>query len=120
MMYTDLFGVGEKFAGRDCEIMQFTGLKDKNGREIFEGDVVLIPDTDTVQITDDGQGPVEDSNHLAPVVFEKAMFGVNIQDNLDCYKKGFYSFESMEYTNITDANELEIIGNIYENPELLK
>lgn len=73
-------------------LMQFTGLKDKNGREIYEGDVVLI----------------HQWNRKYEVIFESGMFKV----------KGNTRFSLCTTTN----GELtcEVIGNIYENPELLK
>ncbi len=69
------------------EIMQFTGLKDKNGQEIYEGDI-LSPDE---------------------VVF------------WDKKHSGFEPFTIADDEGfIFTAGSMEIIGNIYENPELIK
>ena len=82
------------------ELMQSTGLKDKNGKEIFEGDILGIE-------TDEG------------------ILNVNIfWDN----KHALFMFESKKYNEKDLLAELvedkaypfEIIGNIYENPELLE
>lgn len=79
-----------KFALDEVELMQFTGLKDKNGKEIYEGDIV----EDTI-----GPMVVEWDNQEVGFVF------VNKED------------EAQQYVMYP---ELKIIGNIYENPELLK
>ena len=78
----------------DFILMQFTGLKDKNGKPIFEGDVVSWGG----------------SNYgFGCVVYEGYSFVVK-------YKLG--EVEDTMYFNHPDA--YTIIGNIYENPDLLK
>jgi hypothetical protein len=75
-------------------ILQYTGLKDKNGKEIYEGDVVLNGG------------------------FYKFVVSWNEK------KAGFEPFCDWtfigEYSSIETTNEIEVIGNIYENPELLE
>ena len=79
-------------------VMQYTGLKDKNGKEIYEGDIILFPHRRKFA---KGQ-----------VVFYNS--GYKIQYQEPCFDK----FISL-FVNIYEF-ELEVIGNIYENPELLK
>jgi uncharacterized phage protein (TIGR01671 family) len=74
-------------------LMQFTGLKDKNGKEIYEGDIVLGRDSD---------GHIGKDYPLTTVVFRGGAF-------VDDYWHAYLSPTSEE-----------VIGNIYENPELLK
>ncbi len=102
----------------DAKFMQFTILKDKNGKEIYEGDIVFIPDTYKVSITDEGEGPTEDCNHLSQVAFTEGQFVFIIRENADCLDRGIYNYG--EIADSVGIEELEIIGNIYENPELLK
>lgn len=79
------------------EIMQFTGLKDKNDKEIYEGDILEYDD------------PEEDSK--AVVFFEQGKF-----------RKQYIRQEDWDGKCDIDSVDLEgmhVIGNIYENPELL-
>lgn len=79
---------------RDCVAMQYTGLKDKNGKEIYEGDIIK-----------------EQFNHgwlYCEIVYSDSGFFIlnekeEIKDNLHWHYNG-----------------LEVIGNIYENKDLLK
>ena len=97
-------------------VMQFTGLTDKNGKEIYKGDVILIPSSYTEMITDDG-GESQDSPQIQEVIFHKGSFGI-VAEKDDLFSKRFYSFYEIEQ-EITD-NPIEVIGNIYSNPELIK
>lgn len=107
-------------AKNEVSIMQYTGLKDKNGEEIYEGDVLLIPDTWT-ETVDVGVGsvPVAQTldNHLAPVEFKDGEFVFVIKgSNADILSDGYYTWNQLKEE--TGVEEIEIIGNIYENPEL--
>ena len=83
-------------------IMQSTGLKDKNGKEIFEGDVIAI------EVDDTGM-PINAR------VFQNSKIGVLM----------FHVFEDNEDVPMVELLEdnsvaFKIIGNIYENPELVE
>ena len=97
---------------------QFTGLQDKNGKDIFEGDIVLIEDYYTEPILDDGSGPQTRENHFGIVTFRDGMFGFLSDGKGDYFEKGFSSFETM--AGQVGLEELEIIGNVHANPELLE
>ena len=97
-------------------VMQYTGLKDKNGKEIYEGDILLLQDEYTDKILDDGSGPTEPFNHLSAVVFESGTFGLDVKERGDDFDIGFWPFPTIiDYVGIP---EFEVIGNVYENPEL--
>lgn len=82
------------------ELMQYTGLTDKNGEGIYEGDILQIPDLyETPENT-------STTYHTAAVDFEE--YGFRVDGNQLCE----------DYQYISD--ECEVIGNIYENPELLE
>ena len=78
--------VGSRFI-----LMQYTGLKDKNGKEIYEGDVGVDGENDAYY----------------EVVFDEGAFVSHYDGNIT------------EYLSET-ASQMEIIGNIFENPELLQ
>ena len=84
----------------DIELMQYTGLKDKNGKEIYEGDIIKYKFPYDRRI-----------KHISPVFYmeSQASYGV-----LDIYKN-----EIPLYT-ISTNNYFEVIGNIYENKNLLE
>jgi len=79
---------------------QYTGLKDRNDKEIYERDIVNYGD-----------------NYPSVV-----KFGFNNGENQGFYLEELDKFEDIkkEHTLFCQTNPIEIIGNIYKNPELLK
>ncbi len=86
-------GMNKLFQG---EIMQFTGLKDKNGKEIYEGDIVK------------SLFRGEDKEVIGEIIWADAGFFIGYKEfKDDMYAWAFYKV-------------IEVIGNIYENKELLE
>lgn len=82
-----------------CELMQYIGLKDKNDKEIYEGDIVVFYD-----MKDE---PIQ-------IKFDKGSFGWFVYE-----EKPYSDFISIQRLRGDDIKMLEIVGNIYETPELL-
>lgn len=78
---------------RDYEYMQYIGVPDKNGKEIYEGDIVLLDGEDEYFV-------VERDNDTARFVMNSKTLTVDF-DNCWGY-------------------QIEVIGNVYENADLLK
>lgn len=89
----------EKFPVYSDTVGQFTELHDKNGKEIYEGDVVFVTD-------DDGCSGQVDTG-IGEVVFLEGLWYIDGR-----VSNGLY--------DINRCYCIEVIGNIYENPELLQ
>lgn len=89
----------------DIMLMQFTGLYDKNGKEIYEEDVIEYTFADTTLA-------IKKVN--LPIIFTGGAFAIELLNNEPVYLR-----ESITLSN-RSANGIEVIGNIYQNPELIK
>lgn len=101
VLYLDVLNSPNKYASRFV-IEQFTGLFDKNGKEIYEGDIVKTPLLDPIfgDILSDAfdNAPIEFSNGSFVVSYYNGNHKIYIQDLYD---------------------KIEVIGNIHENPSLI-
>lgn len=78
-------------------LMQFTGLKDNNGKDVYEGDIVKFKDYENEE---------ESINFIQYSEFDMSFKLVNDD-------------EIKEYWDDPDLFKIEVIGNVYENPELI-
>lgn len=91
---TDIPGGKLESSGGLNNLMQYTGLNDKNGKEIYEGDIFKDADGSLFKVSYD----VEELIYIVNCI------GEDYSWNISRFK----------------TDEFEVIGNIYENPELLK
>lgn len=88
-------------SANNIEPMQYTGLKDHNGKDIYEGDIVTArKESNTAEFT-------------GYVHYVNSQYFVNYI--------GYESYyQTLIYLHGFEYKPIEVIGNIYENPELLK
>lgn len=93
---------------KPIELMQYTGLKDSNGREIFEGDIVRFVIFDYLG---------SDIEYKGVVKYRSGLY--EIWKDVD---SEFFDSDGPFILNHAwlQDDEFEVIGNIYENPELLE
>lgn len=86
---------------KDFDLMQYTGIKDINNIEIYEGDIVKLSKENS------------DFKEIGIVKFDenKASYVLETQDDDISYNISYYNYHKVHY---------RVIGNIYENKELLE
>jgi len=98
------------------ELMQYTGLKDKNGKEVYEGDIVKQTYHAETGNYDDRM--TYDGYHIGEVVIT-ASKGVCMKNPLCYAEETDETTRSNQYKSVA-SYRCEKLGNIYENPELLE
>lgn len=88
----------------DNTVCQFTGIKDKNGKEIYDGDIIRSFDSNGNEII-----------HYIAWRETEARFVATYNDNKECR----IDLTSCLYQEWINEFDKEVIGNIYDNPEIL-
>lgn len=89
------YGISSLREAGKIELMQSTGLKDKNGKEIFEGDIL------------------KSNKYITSVFYERGAYCVK-------FSRTPNTTVTMNVISFIEKYKTKIIGNIYENPELLE
>ena len=88
---------------------QFTGLHDKNGKEIYEGDILCIRQHELNIL----RGAFRETEIICVVEFRNGAFIPVMSNGIG------YNWSNFIY-GVTPTKDYTVIGNIYDNPELLK
>lgn len=111
----------------DAVTMQYTGLLDKNGKEIYEGDILYCNGSTGVPLLQPyGMPAMEPRNERFIVVKldcgyvlrHISTFGSSGYETPNCIINGWRLLHNYDFWN--HQRSFDVIGNIYENPELLK
>jgi len=116
-----MFKVGDEFAtthdldcvqyfkeGQSVALLQYTGLKDKNGVEIYEGDLLVVRHS---------KGDLLLKEKPSKVYFSEGCFELILpSQNMEMYLHEVAHGDNV----ISASHNCEVVGNIYENPELLE
>lgn len=85
---------------------QYTGLKDKNGKEIYEGDIVKVK----LYIGE------EEKYYIGKVEYCGSTFIVDVNNNSEYH---VYDLDGFGVDSENNLEDCEVIGNVWDNPELL-
>ena len=83
------------------DILQFTGLVDRNGKEIYENDIVKVH--------------IENADFITVVTWGKNSRGWKLK----CDRTKIDRWGTIKYYSLPSSDRIEIIDNIFDNPELL-
>ena len=114
-------------------LSQYTGLKDTNGKEIYEGDIIQVKEYENILMQefnddpnrfdvftlDEIKGDLQQS-YTSPVIWEEGTFCFSTNGDWMHHNDTFLAvlFGGMKRSN--PIFDFEVIGNIHDNPELMK
>ena len=112
---------GKAIGGKNCELMQYTGLLDKEGKEIYEGDIIDVRVvTGAIYLDLRNSEPLEE--YVGAVVFSDGSYMITRRTTTPCDLPDeiYQPHDDLYRRTHFVGSSVEIIGNIYENLELLE
>lgn len=117
-----IFIKGELIISDRFTLMQFIGIKDKNGVEIFEGDVLRY--NYHIVYEESWKGSRENRDFFGIVEYHDKILKIGYESDETRFVGfilcGCKETDEEYFTTIPQLEDIEVIGNIYENPEFLK